>query len=159
LTKPPLNAFDPLDRPYLRLAALYAQAGRIDLARTMLSEFESAVEPRIRGPAKAAHARARREIALAEGRHEAAIEPDSVVAVLERYLATPYMFRVISTDHAFLGPALERLGHLYDERGNREKAAENYARFVELWADAEPELQPRVRAARERLDEISAERG
>jgi tetratricopeptide (TPR) repeat protein len=182
----PLSDLDPLDRPYLPLAALYAQAGRTDLAKAMLSEFESVVEPRLRGAARAEYARARGELALADGRYEEAIaefrasdigecltcavpglirsydaasEPDSVMALLERYLATPHIGRLSRVDHAHLGPALERLGKLYDERGDRAKAAEHYARFVELWADADPELQPRVRAAQERLDEIMAERG
>ncbi|MEJ2319946.1 MAG: protein kinase [Gemmatimonadales bacterium] len=186
LEEAPLASLDPLDRPYLRLAALYAQAGRTDLAQAMLSEFESVIEPRVRGPMRARYGRAKGEIELAEGRYEDAIEafrasdiggcltcafpglirsyeaagePDSVIALSERYLAANHVGRLSQVDHAFLGPALERLGHLYYERGDWEKAAENYARFVELWAEAEPELQPRVRAARERLDEIIAERG
>jgi hypothetical protein len=34
-----------------------------------------------------------------------------------------------------------------------------YARFVELWDDADDELQPRVQAAQARLDEILRQRG
>jgi len=48
---------------------------------------------------------------------------------------------------------------MYDERGDWEKAAEYYARFVELWKGADAELQPRVEVAQKRLDEIFAERG
>ncbi|MEE9577689.1 MAG: hypothetical protein V3W35_09770 [Gemmatimonadota bacterium] len=62
-------------------------------------------------------------------------------------------------DAHHLAVVLERLGQLYDERGDLEKAAEHYARFVELWTEADPELQPRVRAAQQRLNEIFAERG
>ena len=40
----------------------------------------------------------------------------------------------------------ERLGQLYDETGDLENAAVYYARFVELWADADAELQPRVQS-------------
>ena len=36
---------------------------------------------------------------------------------------------------------------------------EHLARFVELWKEADPELQPRVEAAQRRLNEIFAERG
>ena len=54
---------------------------------------------------------------------------------------------------------LERLGQLYDEQGDLENAAKYYAQFVELWAEADPELQPRVEAAQKRLDEIFAQRG
>ena len=50
-------------------------------------------------------------------------------------------------------------GQLYDERGDLENAALHYAQFVELWADADPVLQPRVVAARARLEEIVRERG
>jgi tetratricopeptide (TPR) repeat protein len=186
LEKAPLADIDPLDRPYLEIAILYAQAGRADLALAMLAEFESVVEPRLRGPARYEYARARGEIALAEGRYEDAIaefrasdvgycmtcafpglirsydaagEPDSVAALLERYVATPDIMRLSEVDHAHLGPALERLGQLYDDRGDGEQAAEYYGRFVELWKDADRELQPRVQAAQERLDEILAVRG
>jgi tetratricopeptide (TPR) repeat protein len=186
LEEAPLSGLDPLDRPYLPLAALYAQAGRMDLAKAMLSEFESVVEPRLRGRARAAYSRARGEIALAEGRHEEAIgefrasdigqcltcafpglirsyqaagEPDSVIALLERYLAANHVGRLSRVDHAYLGPALERLGQLYDQRGDRAKAPEHYSRFVELWADADPELQPRVKAAQARLEQMLTERG
>lgn len=54
---------------------------------------------------------------------------------------------------------LIRLAERYDERGDLERAAGYYARFVDLWADADPDLQPRVEAARARLDEIVRERG
>jgi hypothetical protein len=53
----------------------------------------------------------------------------------------------------------ERLAQLYDEAGDVENAALYYARFVELWAGADAELQPRVEAARARLAEIIRERG
>ncbi len=36
------------------------------------------------------------------------------------------------------------------------ESAEHYATFVELWKDADPELQPRVEAALYQLDEIFA---
>jgi tetratricopeptide (TPR) repeat protein len=186
LEETPLSGLDPLDRPYIGLAALYAQAGQPDLAQAMLSEFESVVGPRLRGPVKAEYARARGEIALAEGRHEDAIkefrasdiggcltcafpglirsydaagEPDSVITLSERYLAANHVGRLSQVDHAYLGPALEHLGRLYDERGDWAKASDYYARFVDLWVDADAELQPRVRTAQERLEEIMAERG
>ena len=54
---------------------------------------------------------------------------------------------------------LTRLAERYDEIGDLEQAAGYYGRFVELWADADPDLQPRVEAARARLEEIVRERG
>jgi tetratricopeptide (TPR) repeat protein len=125
--------------------------------------------------------RAKGELALAEGRHADAVaefrsadtgsctvcalpglarayavvgEQDSVVAALERYVNTPNFGRLRWVDRVHLGPTLERLAQLYDARGNVERAAECYARFVDLWADADDELQERVGAARERLAEI-----
>jgi tetratricopeptide (TPR) repeat protein len=54
---------------------------------------------------------------------------------------------------------LTRLAERYDERDDLERAAGYYARFVELWDDADPVLQPRVEAARQRLEEIVRARG
>jgi hypothetical protein len=53
----------------------------------------------------------------------------------------------------------ERLGYLYDEAGDPERASMYLARFVELWDEADPEFQARVDAARARLAEILRERG
>ncbi len=53
----------------------------------------------------------------------------------------------------------ESLGQMYDEEGDTEQAAIYYAHFVELWQDADPDLQPRVRAAQDRLETIVRERG
>jgi len=185
LQEAPYIDLDPLDGPYLQLAALYAQAGQPRVARTLLAQFDEAVEPRYRVDVRSSNVlggeeyrRARGELALAEGRHadavaefraadveaclvcalpglarayEAAGEEDSVVAVLERYVATPNYYR-LRVDRVHLGPTLERLGELYEARGRIEEAAMCYARFVELWADADSELQGRVEAAQQRLE-------
>ena len=50
-----------------------------------------------------------------------------------------------------IATALRRLGELYDARENDAKAIEYYGRFIELWKDADPELQPMVRRAEARL--------
>ncbi|MCL7971574.1 MAG: hypothetical protein M8866_05680, partial [marine benthic group bacterium] len=78
---------------------------------------------------------------------------DSAVVWYLRELETP---RLRAPDRPML---FERLGQLYDELGDMENAALYYARFVELWADADAELQPRVTVARTRLEEIIRERG
>ncbi len=82
----------------------------------------------------------------------------AVETMYESYVETPVGLRMF-TDHYMLPHAVERAAELYDQRGDAENAAKYYARFVELWADADPELQPRVEAARGRLEEILAERG
>ena len=83
---------------------------------------------------------------------------DSAIAVYERYVDRPSWDR-LAFDATYLGPTYERLGQLYDEQGDLESAAKYHALFVELWAEADPELQPRVQAAQARLEEIVAERG
>jgi L-ribulose-5-phosphate 3-epimerase UlaE len=40
-----------------------------------------------------------------------------------------------------------------------DEAAQYYAWFIEMWKDADPELQPQVQEARDRLQEIVRERG
>ena len=58
-------------------------------------------------------------------------------------------------DDLYLAAVYKRLGELYEARGNRPKTASNYAKFVGLWKDADPELQPKVREARARLVRLS----
>jgi hypothetical protein len=48
-------------------------------------------------------------------------------------------------------PAHLRLAEIYEGQGEREKAAEHYARFAELWKDCDPELRPLVEEARRRM--------
>ena len=94
---------------------------------------------------------------------DAATMPDSAILYLERYGSTPYAWRLsgsrveASVDAANLASVYRRLAELYEGAGNREKARENYVKFVELWQDADPELQPEVVAARARLALLSAE--
>jgi eukaryotic-like serine/threonine-protein kinase len=48
-------------------------------------------------------------------------------------------------------------GELYDARGDAAKAREYYGRFVDLWKDADPELQPVVRDVRARLVRLAGQ--
>jgi hypothetical protein len=52
---------------------------------------------------------------------------------------------------------LMRLGEIYEQKGERAKALAYYTRFVDFWAGADRELQPRVAEARERIALLSAE--
>jgi DNA-binding SARP family transcriptional activator/Flp pilus assembly protein TadD len=58
----------------------------------------------------------------------------------------------------YLAPSHLRQAEIYERRGNRSKAAEHYRRFIELWREADPELQPVVAGARKRLGELGSER-
>jgi tetratricopeptide (TPR) repeat protein len=55
--------------------------------------------------------------------------------------------------------AVLALARLRDDAGDTEEAAQLYARFIDFWKDADPELQAQVEAARDRLREIVRERG
>ena len=60
-------------------------------------------------------------------------------------------------------PWLEALGYLrraelHERRGEREEALRYYARFAELWANADPHLQPQVQSARRAMERLAAER-
>lgn len=50
--------------------------------------------------------------------------------------------------------ALKRLGELYDGKGNRALAVKYLPMFVDLWKDADPDLQKPVRAAQRRIEEL-----
>lgn len=54
-------------------------------------------------------------------------------------------------EHVFVAPAHLQRGELLERMGERARAAEHYARFLELWRDADPELRPLVERARQRL--------
>jgi hypothetical protein len=51
-----------------------------------------------------------------------------------------------------------RLGELYEAKGDRTNAARFYSAFVELWKNADPELQPRVAETRRKLALLQGER-
>jgi tetratricopeptide (TPR) repeat protein len=181
----PLSSISALERPYFQLAAAYAISGDPGRARALWDEYQTAVPPELRGDDEIARHAVPGIIALVEGRYDEAIDelkradvgqcltctlwglgqayegagqPDSALATYERYLDATNIVQTF-TDPGNLAAILERLGQMYDERGEWEKAAEYYARFVELWQEADPELQPRVEAAQQRLEEIFAERG
>jgi tetratricopeptide (TPR) repeat protein/tRNA A-37 threonylcarbamoyl transferase component Bud32 len=81
--------------------------------------------------------------------------PDSAIAAYERYLRTPKWGRLSrNLDGTWLASTLRRLGSLYEERGDAGKATEYYTRFVTLWKDADPDLQPRVAAVKRRLEAL-----
>jgi hypothetical protein len=74
----------------------------------------------------------------------------------EKYLATPFAFRVAFEllDPVQLARVYERLGQLYEQKREVPKAIANYQAFVDLWKDADPELQRRVVDARRQLQKL-----
>ena len=167
------------------IAGLLAGVGQADRAEALLDETEERLDPRLRPAFERRSHAARGEIALARGDAEAALaefrlqppddcrpctaigpaaafdamgQADSAIAHYEEYLARPFHWRIFPDAH-LRAHTIERLGALYEEKGDLEQAAGWYAQLVELWQDADPELQPRVRAAQEKLEEIMRERG
>jgi hypothetical protein len=62
--------------------------------------------------------------------------------VYERYLAARSINRT-AADAFELAPALERLGRLYESRGDSVRSAIHYRRFAELWRGADPPIRAR----------------
>ena len=182
LARYPLEQMDPVDRPYRRIAGTYALAGRADRARQLRTQWEGALDESQRP----ADERFRWDgvIAMAEGRYGDAIaayrafhsevgcnvcglhrlaraydsagRADSALAVYERAVTLPDL-QSISYEAWFLGSTYRRLGELYEARDDRERALEYYHKFVELWNDADPELQPLVEDVRDRIARLAGE--
>jgi tetratricopeptide (TPR) repeat protein len=86
---------------------------------------------------------------------EAAGVPDSAIAYYRLGTDRPELY---SNEEPSLYPlVLRRLGDLYEQRGDRAAAIEWYSRFVDLWHDADPDLQPVVREIRDRIARLTAE--
>jgi tetratricopeptide (TPR) repeat protein len=179
----PLDSLPPETHfPMRDLTRVYAQAGRVDKARSSLAAWE-----RTRKLATSQYDSVTRhamqgEIAMAERRYaEAATEfraaqsvgdcptcttarlasaldlagnADSAIAAFSRYIDTPGLGRN-GDDGIYLAGSHKRLGELYEAKGDRQRAASHYTKFLELWKNADPELQPQVAEVRKRLARLS----
>jgi tetratricopeptide (TPR) repeat protein len=186
LARYPLETMSAIDRPYLNLAEFYADAGRPERATPLVDEYEREIDEALRRRARDDIYEARAAIATAEGRFERAIslvrmakedrrciaacgdfdlaraydragQADSAVVEFERLLSETFLNRIFRDGFA-LAPSYKRLGELYEERGERDMAIEYYNNFVELWSDADLELQDQVRDVRERIAGLVGER-
>jgi tetratricopeptide (TPR) repeat protein len=84
-------------------------------------------------------------------------QTDSAIVYYEKFNAFPA--GPPFPGYNFVPRTYQRLGELYEAKGDLNKAAENYARFIELWEKADPELQPEVKEARARLAAIKQKQG
>jgi tetratricopeptide (TPR) repeat protein len=174
----------PIDRPYMNSAYGLAAVGRADAARTALADWEAATPEGLRPPLAANVLNIRGLLDLAEGRTEAGLQllqesvrasfghpalegelalaydrlgiPDSAMVAHHRYLEAPNWGRR-AWDPFYLARAYERLGQLHEERGEVDEAIKYHTLFADLWAEADPELQPRVEAARAALATLQGE--
>lgn len=87
----------------------------------------------------------RGDLHLRLGRHAEAL----------RWLASS--FEGTPLELAYLAPVHLRLAEAHDRLGHREEATRHYARFVDLWAGADPEARSLVEGAQKRLEELLAE--
>ncbi len=179
----PLDSLPLLDRPYAGLVRGYAYAGQIDRAREILEAFEASGQAALgRDFERQQHAMrglvamGERDFtaAIAEYRqaddgsvclpcglvtlgaaYDAAGEADSALAILQRYTEIGQRWSFL--DDTELPLTHRRLGELYEERGDRERALAHYDRFVELWQDADPELEPQVDEVQARMARLAGE--
>jgi serine/threonine-protein kinase len=86
-------------------------------------------------------------------------QPDSSIALLERALSTPGAAGGFTYEAGWYAQALQMLGEMHEERGDRSKAAEYYRAYVELLAGAEPPVAAQVGAVREKLARVMSEAG
>lgn len=178
----PLDSLDPVSRPYLALSDLYVHAGEVERAERTLGEYERAVPAEIRkGNDQALYSKAllawgKRQYpeALAGFRryhdkwggnitamYELARtfddmgQPDSALAAYEAYVTMPEPGA--AGRQWYLAPAYRRLGTLYQEKGNKDRALEYYGKFTALWKDADPDLKPAVLEVKQRMLELVGE--
>ena len=183
LARHPLASIAAYDRPYPALALLYARAGRVDEAKQMMAEYTRLVPEGVR-KANPPRRQAAAEIARDEHRYADALveykgfhdetgcmgcayfdqatifeqmhQQDSALIYYDRYLTTPDPFR-LNDDQWNLGPAYKRAGELHEAKGDRKQALDDYNKFVDLWKNADAELQPVVRDVRGRIARLAAE--
>jgi tetratricopeptide (TPR) repeat protein len=183
LEEVPLDSLEPVDRPYLNLANLYALIGQTDQSREYIARFQDEVDPRIRKSEEPDYHISLGFLALSEQHHREAIdefrtatrkgnwpfnpmlaraydaagEPDSALVEYEKMINTPVLWRVF-LDPNNLGPGYFRVGQLYEEKGDIETAVHYYSKFTDLWENADAELQPRVAEARGRITALLGEK-
>ncbi|MCH7473460.1 MAG: protein kinase [Gemmatimonadetes bacterium] len=165
------------DRDYEGLIVFFVMAGEVERARGLLRDMELSGQPALSRDLERSFDRAAGWVALADGEidrglarlrdgidgwacgpcglnvlalaHDVADNPDSSLSYWEQYLDTNW--GIPGIDSRALPVAYRRLGELYEQRGNRDKAVRYYNEFVELWKDADPELLPQVEEARRRI--------
>jgi len=169
-------------RPYGELAAAFTATGSMDRAEVILARAARQIPEEVlrrdglrayalasitlsRGDGRAAvtdFRLARRRLrctictAFDEGRaFEKLGEPDSAIVQYERFVNGHNVDP--ENREFFLAAALRRLGEMYESKGQRTKALEYYGRFVDLWKDADPDLQPLVSDIRKQMAQLAGE--
>ena len=185
LERMPIEDLPFADRKHFWFVDFYSLAGEEELARAYMEAYEAGATDHQKQAEERDIRQARANLAYAAGEPveaarlyaaadegdctictlyyratawDAAGQPDSAFVYWQRYLDDPQSNRMF-WDQNGLGASLERAAQLADELGDAESAALYYGQFVDLWAAADPVLQPRVESARARMAEIVRERG
>jgi tetratricopeptide (TPR) repeat protein len=180
LARDPLDSMPPGNRPWDELSHLAVDLQDPALAKRALAGFERDQMASAREPA-GRQAFYQAQVALTERRWDQAItmmhEADAQTAVNARYAmvrvgqahdlagrgdsAIVYFERFLTTpdpqpeqDSRWRAEVHRRLGELYEAKGSKGEAAEQYREFADLWARADAALQPQVVEARQRLEQL-----
>ena len=127
-------------------SALALAEGRPEESLRILEESDSPCE----GNPSADHRMDRRWRRVLAGRaYEALGDADSAMLQYQAYFTEPPRALQLNLDAIFLFDTLERLARLHEARGEMAEAIACYKRAADLWKDADPDLQHRVRWVRE----------
>jgi tetratricopeptide (TPR) repeat protein len=182
----PLATVPAEQRPYLNLAWTYSMLGDVTRARALMADAAAAADTTMLRASEPYRLQILGTIAMAENRpadalkeyrkvnlrlidcrsclaaaigraFDAAGQPDSAITWSERYLASAEEKRALEDEYS-LGPTYRRLGELYEEKGERAKAASYYQKFIDLWRDADADLQPQVAEVKQKLAKVIGEK-
>ena len=185
LAEMPFDSLAVVSRPWGEVVRLRAALGQLAEAHRLIAQYGREMPKIVHDEEARAMARGAAQLALAERRYRDAItsarhggvgcdgctgdlvgeafeglgQVDSAIVAYERARRPPTYGSLFLNYRPVVEPrAMFRLGELYEKRGDRQLARDRYAAFVDLWQHADPDLQPAVLAARERLAKLSAER-
>jgi tetratricopeptide (TPR) repeat protein len=183
LARYPLESLPALDRPYGNLAMAYAVSGDVARAKALITEYERTAEADHAAEAERWGHGARGVVALVEGRNEEAIahfrqldagntcrtcghpwlargferagQADSAEVYYARFAETPSA--ELWYDDAHLLHSLQRLGEIYERRGDRKRALDVYSRIADMYKNADPEFRPVHNLAKQALLRLTDE--
>lgn len=177
--KASLDGVPPPDRHHLLQATILGMAGRPNDAEAVLRRFEAEVPPELHDGYRPPDESVRALVHLQRGDADKALRIlkqvrtsypcrfciadqmgwalrqagrlDEAAHEWEIAMAWKDSFNSIGfrlAQHLWM---LQRAPALYEELGDTTRAIHHYRRLAELWDDADPELQPRVEHARQRI--------
>ena len=176
----PLDSLLPADRPYGSVAMFYLGAGVKARVGSLLDSARRTDSILDRHPADSG-AWGKGALAFADRRYQEAIDlfthaaekafctncvfpdlaraydaagrPREAADTYQRYITTPWLWRY-EFDALELGWAFKRLAELREQLGDRAGARQAWAQLLALWDKADQELQPVLRTARAKLNEL-----